>query len=158
MNVHLRVAKEKKQYLYAPSASGTATPTGTRANGAAAHGEKRSFEGHVIRVWSGDQISILDKETNKERRVQLSSTRALRSVNNFSMTRLTIVNQLDRATDPKQAYWAAEAKEVGIFKLLLNLGTNCYSSFFGGRSSARMFGLTSILSAQRKANLTNGNA
>ena len=85
MNVRLRAAKEKKQYLYAPSASGTATPWGTRSNGATSLGDKRSFEGHVVRVWSGDQISILDKETNKESRVQLSSTRAPKSVTNFSM-------------------------------------------------------------------------
>ena len=85
MNAHLRAAKERKQCLYAPSASGTATPSGTRSNGATAHGDKRPFEGHVIRIWSGDQISILDKETNKERRVQLSSTRAPKSVTNFSM-------------------------------------------------------------------------
>jgi staphylococcal nuclease domain-containing protein 1 len=85
MNTRLSAAKEKKQYLYAPSASGTATPSGTRSNGAAAHGDKRSFEGQVIRVWTGDQISILDKETNKERKVQLSSTRAPKSVTTFSM-------------------------------------------------------------------------
>lgn len=86
MNVRLRAAKERKQCLYAPSASGTATPSGTRSNGAAAvHGDKRPFEGHVTRIWSGDQISVLDKETNKERRVQLSSTRAPKSVTNFSI-------------------------------------------------------------------------
>jgi len=85
MDVRLRAAKEKKQYLYAPSASGTATPTGTRPNGAAVHGDKRSFEGQVTRIWSGDQISILDKDTNKERRVQLSSTRAPKSVTKTSM-------------------------------------------------------------------------
>lgn len=82
MNVRLRAAKEKKQYLYAPSASGTAIPSGTRSNGAA-HGDKRSFEGQVTRIWSGDQLSVLDKETNKERRVQLSSTRAPKSVAYF---------------------------------------------------------------------------
>ena len=85
MVVRLRAAKEKKQYMYAPSASGAATPSGTRSNGAAAYGDKRSFEGHVTRIWSGDQISVLDKETNKERRVYLSSTRAPKSVTKISM-------------------------------------------------------------------------
>jgi staphylococcal nuclease domain-containing protein 1 len=79
MNVRLRAAKEKKQCLYASFASTTATSSGTRSNGAT-HGDKRPFEGHVTRIWSGDQLSILDKETNKERRVQLSSTRAPKSV------------------------------------------------------------------------------
>src|SRR5258706_11307709 len=83
--VRRRAAKEKKLYLYAPSASGTAAPSGTRPNGAAAYGDKRSFEGHVTRIWGGDQISVLDKETNKERRVQLSSTRAPKSVTKVSM-------------------------------------------------------------------------
>ena len=92
MDVHLSAAKEKKQYLYAPSASGTATPSGTRSNGAAAYGDKRSFEGHVTRIWSADQISVLDKETDKERRVQLSSTRAPKSVTKVSMKYFSMLN------------------------------------------------------------------
>jgi staphylococcal nuclease domain-containing protein 1 len=66
-----RAAKEKRVCLHAnvpmPSAIGRST-SGTT------HGTVREFEGTVIRVWSGDQISIATKD-GKERRVQLSSTR-----------------------------------------------------------------------------------
>jgi staphylococcal nuclease domain-containing protein 1 len=33
------------------------------------------FDATVIRVWSGDQLSVVDKESGKERRLQLSSAR-----------------------------------------------------------------------------------
>jgi staphylococcal nuclease domain-containing protein 1 len=66
-----RVAKEKRINLYANTAAPAA-----KGNGHTANGSSSKFDGTVIRVWSGDQISVLDKETNKERRVQLSSTRA----------------------------------------------------------------------------------
>lgn len=66
-----RVAKEKKVNLYAHS---TALPA--KSNGHAANGNVTRFDATVIRVWSGDQISVLEKDTNKERRIQLSSTRA----------------------------------------------------------------------------------
>ena len=71
-----RAAKEKKLYLYAnlPTSS-----MASKTNGQSAGGSSRNFEGSVIRVWSGDQLSILDKD-GKERRVQLSSTRAPKCV------------------------------------------------------------------------------
>lgn len=70
-------AKEKRLYLYANPANGASTSGGAKANGkSASHVDKRSVEGQVVRVWSGDQISVVDKDNNKERRVQLSSTRA----------------------------------------------------------------------------------
>ena len=71
-----KVAKEKKLYLYAnlPTSSGA-----SKANGNSAGGSSRNFDATVIRVWSGDQLSIVDKD-GKERRVQLSSTRAPKRV------------------------------------------------------------------------------
>ena len=94
-------AKEKKQFLYAQEKNG-AGAKGKPGAGPLAKAGDRTLEGHVIRVWSGDQVSIVDK-TGKERRVQLSSTRA------------------PKATDPKQAFYAAEAKEVREVGL-----TGCY--------------------------------
>ena len=69
-----RVAKEKKLCLYAnlPVAA-------SKTNGHPSGGSSRSFDGTVIRVWSGDQLSVVDKE-GKERRIQLSSTRAPKCV------------------------------------------------------------------------------
>ena len=70
-----RTAKERRACLYA----NTSVPDhGSKANGSGSGGssEGRTFEGIVIRVWSGDQISVVMKEGGKERRVQLSSTRA----------------------------------------------------------------------------------
>ncbi|KAH8828077.1 hypothetical protein DL96DRAFT_1601611 [Flagelloscypha sp. PMI_526] len=84
-----RTAKEKRQYLYA----GAAAPTSTKTNGTSSSGGSQSFEGAVIRVWSGDQISVVEKDTGKERRLQLSSTRG------------------PKLSDPKQAYYAQEARE-----------------------------------------------
>ncbi|OJT09282.1 nuclease domain-containing protein 1 [Trametes pubescens] len=83
-----KVAKEKRAYMYANASAPSAKSNGTVVNGAS-----RSFDATVIRVWSADQISVVDRETSKERRVQLSSTRG------------------PRVSDPKQAYWAQEARE-----------------------------------------------
>ena len=69
-----RVAKEKRLCLYA----NLPTPSTSKANGYAG-GNSRNFDGTVTRVWSGDQLSIIDKE-GKERRVYLSSTRAPKCV------------------------------------------------------------------------------
>ncbi|KZT65949.1 hypothetical protein DAEQUDRAFT_696411 [Daedalea quercina L-15889] len=84
-----KTAKEKRQYLYsnvlAPSA---------KTNGGVVNGHSRTFDATVIRVWSGDQISVADKVTGKEHRLQLSSTRA------------------PKTSDPKQAYYAHEAREL----------------------------------------------
>ena len=74
-----RTAKERRLCLYANL---PASGSGSRANGAGAGGagEGRSFEGTVIRVWSGDQISVVMKDGSRERRLQLSSTRAPKCV------------------------------------------------------------------------------
>lgn len=68
-----KVAKEKRAYMYANASAPSAKSNGTAVNGAS-----RSFDATVIRVWSADQISVVDRETGKERRVQLSSTRGPR--------------------------------------------------------------------------------
>ncbi|PCH43541.1 hypothetical protein WOLCODRAFT_164527 [Wolfiporia cocos MD-104 SS10] len=83
-----KTAKEKRQYLYA----NMATPS-TKTNSVAVNGNARSFDATVVRVWSGDQISVADKDTSKERRLQLSSTRG------------------PKLSDPKQAHYAQEARE-----------------------------------------------
>lgn len=68
-----RAAKEKRVALYANVPAAT---TSSKSNGSAANGASRAFDATVVRVWSGDQISVVPKEGGKERRVQLSSTRA----------------------------------------------------------------------------------
>ncbi|KAI0051169.1 transcription factor [Auriscalpium vulgare] len=89
-----KIAKEKRIGLYAnapvPASNGKAAAT---ANGA------RSFDATVIRVWSGDQVSVVEKD-GKERRIQLSSTRG------------------PKLSDPKQAYYAQEAREFLRRKLI----------------------------------------
>ena len=71
-----KVAKEKKLCLYANLPT---TIAASKSNGYSAGGSSKNFDGTVIRVWSGDQLSIVDKD-GKERRVQLSSTRAPKCV------------------------------------------------------------------------------
>ena len=76
-----RAAKAKALNLYANSArpaggSGAADPKSS--NGTSHSSVGRTFEAVVVRVWSGDQISIVPKEGGKERRITLSSTRAPR--------------------------------------------------------------------------------
>lgn len=69
-------AKEKRQFLYSQS---TIAASKAHANGpgsSARSGDAKVFDGQVVRVWSGDQISVAEKESGKEHRVQLSSTRA----------------------------------------------------------------------------------
>ncbi|KAI0700878.1 hypothetical protein BC835DRAFT_1404699 [Cytidiella melzeri] len=90
-----RAAKEKRVNLYVNTAGPAA-----KSNGHAANGSSSKFDGTVIRVWSGDQISVAEKESNKERRIQLSSTRA------------------PKVSDPKQAYYAQEAREFLRKKLI----------------------------------------
>ncbi|KZT24206.1 transcription factor [Neolentinus lepideus HHB14362 ss-1] len=92
-----KVAKEKRACLYTASAPAAKT---NGASHSAAKGETRSFEGVVSRVWSADQISVIDRDTGKERRLQLSSTRG------------------PKASDPKQAFYANEAREFLRKKLI----------------------------------------
>ena len=65
-----KVAKEKRACLYASVLTPSVTPS-TKANDS----HTRSFDGVVIRVWSADQISVAEKESGKERRLNLSSIR-----------------------------------------------------------------------------------
>jgi staphylococcal nuclease domain-containing protein 1 len=71
-----RAAKEKRIGLHANAAT---APALSKSISGTANGMERTFEGSVIRIWSGDQISVLNKD-NKERRVQLSSTRGPKCV------------------------------------------------------------------------------
>ena len=65
-----KTAKEKRVCLYAN------LPAVAAANGnASANGFNKVFDATVIRVWSGDQLSVVEKESGKERRLQLSSVR-----------------------------------------------------------------------------------
>ncbi|KIP01963.1 hypothetical protein PHLGIDRAFT_131000 [Phlebiopsis gigantea 11061_1 CR5-6] len=91
-----RAAKEKHIKLYASTAAPAA-----KSNGAAAlNGNARNFDAVVTRVWSGDQISVAEKDGVKERRIQFSSTRA------------------PKQSDPRQAHYALEAREFIRKKLI----------------------------------------
>lgn len=68
-----KVAKEKRACLHAGAPTPSVTAP-TKANGTL-NGNSPSFEGIVVRVWSGDQISVTEKDSGKERRLHLSSTR-----------------------------------------------------------------------------------
>ncbi|TCD62798.1 hypothetical protein EIP91_006391 [Steccherinum ochraceum] len=83
-----KTAKEKRACLYA-----NIPVTSAKSNGPAVNGGSRSFDATVVRVWSGDQISVVEKDNGKERRLQLSSTRG------------------PKLSDPKQAFYAQEARE-----------------------------------------------
>lgn len=71
-------AKEKRLCLYAnvPTSASNGKAT-TATAGGAANGAGKSFEATVVRVWSGDQVSLVERDRQgvKERRVQLSSVR-----------------------------------------------------------------------------------
>ena len=71
-----RAAKEKRIGLHANSATALAL---SKSISGTANGPERAFEGSIIRIWSGDQITILTRD-GKERRVQLSSTRSPKCV------------------------------------------------------------------------------
>ncbi|KAJ3724605.1 hypothetical protein C8R42DRAFT_695244 [Lentinula raphanica] len=100
-----KVAKEKRLCLYASSTQPTASKTGSAANA-----QGRSFEATVIRIWSGDQISVSEKPSGKERRLQLSSTRG------------------PKLSDPKQAFYAQEAREF-LRKKLIGKTVKCNIDF-----------------------------
>ncbi|KAJ1304495.1 hypothetical protein OPQ81_005641 [Rhizoctonia solani] len=93
LRVAEKSAKEKKLKLYSkivtPAAAASTAPVVQRG----------PIDATVTRVWSGDQVSIVDKE-GRERRVQLSSVRA------------------PKASEPKQAYYANEAREFLRKKLI----------------------------------------
>ena len=71
-------AKERRAFLYAstPSTSNSRSVGGGSGLTSSANGNVRNFEALVVRVWSGDQVSVVPKNGGKERRIQLSSTRA----------------------------------------------------------------------------------
>lgn len=77
-----RSAKEKRLYLYANQPGASASG---KSNGATTSGLPKSFDAVVVRVWSGDQISVVPKDGGKERRIQLSSTRAPKCVLSVSL-------------------------------------------------------------------------
>lgn len=64
-----KIAKERRACLYA-----NAPAPGVSRTGSTAGGPSKAFDATVTRIWSGDQISVVDKD-GKERRLQLSSTR-----------------------------------------------------------------------------------
>jgi staphylococcal nuclease domain-containing protein 1 len=72
LRVAEKSAKEKRACLYANAPTPAAA---AKANGTTTTGQTRVFDATVVRVWSGDQISVVEKESGKERRLQLSSTR-----------------------------------------------------------------------------------
>ncbi|KIK67322.1 hypothetical protein GYMLUDRAFT_37413 [Collybiopsis luxurians FD-317 M1] len=98
-------AKEKRLCLYA----NTAQPTVSK-NTSAPDGPSRSFEATVIRIWSGDQISVVEKGSGKEHRLQFSSTRG------------------PKLSDPKQAFYAQEAREF-LRKKLIGKAVKCNIDF-----------------------------
>lgn len=73
-----RTAKERRLCLYANTPASGSSARSNGAGGVGVPSEGRSFEGTVVRIWSGDQISVVSKDgaNLKERRLQLSSTRA----------------------------------------------------------------------------------
>ncbi len=110
-----RAAKQKRLCLHANAAlpSVIGRSLSETPNGAA-----RLFEGTVVRVWSGDQISIAAKD-GKERRIQLSSTRGPKCIHFFNSDLGRILTtRRDRLSDPKQAYYAQEAREFLRKKLI----------------------------------------
>lgn len=64
-----KTAKERRAYLFTNASGPSISRTGSSAGG-----PERAFDASVVRIWSGDQISVTGKE-GKERRLQLSSTR-----------------------------------------------------------------------------------
>ncbi|KAK4688228.1 staphylococcal nuclease domain-containing protein 1, partial [Tremellales sp. Uapishka_1] len=90
-----KTAKDKKLGLWEGYGLSNGSK-GVASNGAGnGHSTSKgtSFDATVVRIWGSDQISVIAKGDEKERRLQLASVRG------------------PRGTDAKQAYWASEAKE-----------------------------------------------
>ena len=82
-----KTAKDKRLCLYANLPGGSA-PSNGKASVTISNGPTRNFDATVIRIWSADQVSVVEKDGSKERRLQLSSTRGPRfvdSINPFVM-------------------------------------------------------------------------
>jgi staphylococcal nuclease domain-containing protein 1 len=83
-----KTAKERRLCLYA-SLPGSANKTGPSISNQ--NGKTQAFDGIVTRIWSGDQISVLDP-SGKERRLQLSSIRAPKSAYfTYSRTNISFI-------------------------------------------------------------------
>ncbi|KAF9566683.1 transcription factor [Agrocybe pediades] len=91
-------AKERRLCLYANAGTPANAPKAS-AEGTS-NGLPRNFDATVVRIWSGDQVSVLVKDSNVERRLQLSSTRG------------------PKLSDPRQAFYAQEAREFLRKKLI----------------------------------------
>ena len=109
-----RAARDKRLGLHAnaPVPSAISKSLSGTANGLA-----RAYEGTVVRVWSGDQISILTKDS-KERRIQLSSTRGPKYAYPILLLVTLLITRRVRSSDPRQAYYAHEAREFLRRKLI----------------------------------------
>jgi staphylococcal nuclease domain-containing protein 1 len=68
-----RGGKERRLNLFA---SLPVINSNGHGEGAAPSGQAKVFEATVVRVWSGDQVSVVGKDNGNERRLYLSSTRA----------------------------------------------------------------------------------
>jgi staphylococcal nuclease domain-containing protein 1 len=93
-------AKDKRLGLWentAPTTSGKsaaqAGSAGAAIDSAPATNKGQSFDATVVRIWGSDQLSLVAKGEEVERRVQLASVRG------------------PRGAGAREAYWANEAKE-----------------------------------------------
>lgn len=83
------------------------------ANGAPQTSKGTIFDGTVVRVWGSDTVSVIAKgdEKNVERKLQLASVRGPRSVPPAQAVCKSRDTDRHRGNDPKNLYWANEAKE-----------------------------------------------
>jgi staphylococcal nuclease domain-containing protein 1 len=110
-----KAAKERRLCLYA----NTPAPVAGKKDGhPLSGGSAKNFDATVIRIWSADQISVLPRDSTQERRLQLSSTRGPKYADLpiTSERRISII--LYRLTEPRQAFYAQEAKEFLRKKLI----------------------------------------
>jgi len=108
-------SKEKRLNLFAsqPMASSSSNGDGAASNALGG----RTFEGTVLRIWSGDQVSVVAKDGVNERRLQFSSTRGPKCGDTYVLrTQLMLI--LNRLADPRQAAYAQEAREFLRKKLV----------------------------------------
>ncbi|KAF8332649.1 transcription factor [Cantharellus anzutake] len=91
-----RAAKERRSGIYTSLPQNPSTQGAT--NGSLQLKGKAAFDAEVIRIWSGDQISVVENDTTNEHRLQLSSLRAPKGEN---------------------AAYTSEAKEVFLRKRLI---------------------------------------
>ena len=105
-----KVAKEKRQCLYAS----LPPPSAAKPIGSPAANVQRNFDATVIRVWSGDQISVIEKDKSVEKRIQLSSTRAPRSVcPQWNSSVAADIRDLDKMTLSRRTMLSRPASSSG---------------------------------------------